>query len=236
MRIVRFITVTALVIISLLAGIGAALRLVRLHPAPSVGLPTLAVTSADSRLTYSSQQTGDSTTSFRAVGQQGNVLELPKASLDFVGYWGGSVHSSIQRLSPDLVGTSPQRVSVIFGRQGDTVFMTSELYASPKQKIVRRPKVRIVSSRLTIIEYESADKELYYVCRDSFRLNDASSISYEGSINIYDLNSHRMMGVVAQTALLKRLLSTREQLEFARPGRGEIPRARVAASEHLGSH
>jgi len=228
-RIIRFISLTALVSVSLAAGIAAALRLARPELGSAVALPGRAIPSIDSALTYPSQH-GEQSSSFSpGNNSQANLLQLPKASTDFVGYWGGYIHSSIQRLSPDLIGTSPDRVSVIFGRQGDTVFMASELYSSPKQKIVKGPKARVVSGRLAIVEYESADSDVYYICSHRFHLNSAFSISYQTTVNVYDRNSHRLMGVVTERATLKRLLTPRQQLEFARPGRNQIPRAEISA-------
>jgi hypothetical protein len=89
---------------------------------------------------YPSQHAGQSSRLFRGDSSQAKILERPKADTDFVGYWGGYVHSSIQRLSPDLIGASPDRVSVVFGRQGDTVFMASELFSAPNQRIMHPPK------------------------------------------------------------------------------------------------
>ena len=234
MRILKSIAVTGLVISSLVAGMAAGLRFTRLESNSEAELHTPAIAPIDSQLKYPSQE-GNFISSFRGNSVQANMLELPKASTDFVGYWGGYIHSSIQRLSPDLVGTSPERVSVIFGRQGNTMFMTSELYTSPNQKIVRQPKARMVAARTVIIDYESADKTLYYICRDRFQLKDSSSMSYQGTIDVYGLNSHRRMGVVTQSAVLKRLLTPREQLQFARPGRNRVPRVDVSAREHFGS-
>ena len=236
MRIIKSITLTVLAISSVVAGIAAGLRFTRLEYRSEPALHTPAIASIDSQLTNLSRQAGDSISSFRGSGMQGNMLELPKASTDFVGYWGGYIHSSIQRLSPDLVGTSPDRVSVIFGRQGNTVFMMSELYTSPNQKIVHQPKARMVAARIAIIEYESEDKGLYYICRDRFQLKDLSSMSYQGTIDVYDLNSHRVMGIVAQSANLKRLLTAGEQLQFARPGPNRVPRVNVSAREQFGTH
>src|SRR5690242_16690987 len=53
-----------------------------------------------------------------------NVLELPRASLDFVGYWGGWV-----RGYASSTGESPSHVGVVFGRRDDRVFFASELYS-----------------------------------------------------------------------------------------------------------
>jgi hypothetical protein len=233
MRIIRFISLTALVSVSLAAGIEAALQLTRLKPGLTVALHSPAIASIDSTLAYPSQH-GEQSASFASVdSSQANILQLPKASTDFVGYWGGYIDSSVQRLSPDLIGNSPDRVSVVFGRQGDTVFMASELYSSPKQKIVHGPKARIVSARLAIIEYESEDSDLYYIYSHRFRLNGTFSISYRSTIDVYDRNSHRLMGIVTERAALKRLRTPHEQLEFARPGRNQIPRAEVFATAGL---
>jgi len=107
--------------------------------------------------------------------------------------------------------------------------MASQLYSSPKQKIVHGPKARIASARLAIVEYESTDNDLYYICSHHFQLNSTFSISYRSTVVIYDRNSHRLMGVVTEHATLKRLLTPREQLEFARPARNQIPRAEISA-------
>ncbi len=234
MQIVRFTSLTALVTLSLLAGISAALRLARpeLHSADAPHIPAIA--SIDSTLAHLPQQAGQSTSLFPGNSAQSNFLELPTASTDFVGYWGGYPHSSIDRVNPDLVGTSPDRVSVVFGRQGDAVFMASELYSSANQTIVRRPRARMVGARLAIVEYEAADHDLYYICTHRFRLDDASRMSYQSTVDVYELNSRRLMGVVTQRAKLKRLLTPREQLQFARPARNQIPRAEISASGHFG--
>jgi hypothetical protein len=233
MRIVRLTALTALVILSLVAGIAAALRLTGPELHSAVTLNTPATASIHSSVTYSSDQAGQSTSLLPGNSAQPNILELPKASSDFVGYWGGFIHSSIQRLSPDLTGTSPDRVSVVFGREGDTVFIAGELYTSANQKIVHRPIARIPGPRLAIVEYESADHDLYYICRHRFRLERASRISYRSTVDVYDLNSHRLMGVVTQRATLKRLLTPREQLQFARPSQLQVPRTEISASANF---
>jgi hypothetical protein len=167
---------------------------------------------------------------------QANILELPMASTDFVGDWGGHIHSSLQRVSPDLVGTSPDRVSVYFGRRGDTVFMASELYSSSNQKLVRRPSARIIDTRLAVIEYESEDDQLDYICTHRFRLVDNARMSYRSTVTVYDLHSHKLMGIVRQRATLRRLLTLRQQLEYERPSRYQIPRAEISATERIGPH
>jgi hypothetical protein len=236
MAMIKFIALTALTTASVAAGIAGALRLTRPKLGSASALHTPAVASIDSTLAYPSQHAGQSTSSFSATSLQANILELPKASTDFVGYWGGYVHSSIQRFSPDLIGTSPARVSAIFGRRRDTIFMASELYTSPSQKIVRRPKVRVVDARTAIIEYQSADNDLQYICNHRFQLKDISTISYRSTVDVYDRGSHVLMGVVIGRATLKRLLTPREQLEFARPSRLEIPRAAISASAGFTAH
>jgi len=233
-RLVRFSAVATLVISALAAGIAAALRLTQLRATVAPAIPALA--SISSTPESATQDAGQSTGLLPGNMAQTNILELPKASTDFVGYWGGYVHSSIHRLSPDLIGTSPDRVSVVFGRQGDTVFMASELYSSPNQKIVRRPNARIAGPRVAIVEYESADNDLYYICSHRFRLKDASSINYRSTVEVYDLNSHRLVGIVTERAMLKRLLTPVAQLPFARPARNQIPRAEISARSGSSGH
>jgi hypothetical protein len=232
MRILKFITFAALASLAMAGGIAAALRLTRPHLQAGAPLYTPVVVSIAAVPAHRSQESGNSSDLSRGSIAQANVLQLPKASSDFVGFWGGYLHSSIQRLSPELTGNSPDRVSVIFGRRGGTIFMFSKLYSSPQQRIVHHPTARMLSPRVASVEYESADKGFDYICKHTFRLKDTSSISYQATINIYDLNSHKLMGIVTETAALKRLLTAREQLRFARPGKNQIPRAQVSAREH----
>ena len=233
MRILDFSVFCALATLSLVAGAVVALRLTQ----PEQGAVALK-TPADAPIApshiYPSQHPEHFAGSSSGSQADANTLELHKANVDFVGYWGGYIHSSIQRLDTDLTGSSPERVSVVFGRHGDTVFMRSELYSSSGQTIVRRPKARMVGARQTLVDYEYTDKELYYSASHSFRLDGTSSITYRSAVNIYELNSHRLLGVVTERATLRRLETPKEQLEFSRPGRNQIPRTEISASNTHG--
>jgi hypothetical protein len=233
MRIISSIAFVAVVSLALAAGIAAALRLARLKTPGVMALPTPAIVPINYAVAHPSQNAGQSTSLLRGSGSQANVLELSKASTDFIGYWGGYIHSSMQRFNPDLFGTSPERVSVVFGRRGDTIFIASELYSSPTQKIVQLPKITIARPKIVVLKYESADDKLYYICQHRFRLNGSSLISYESRIDVYDLSSHRLAGIITQHAMLKRLLTLRDQLQFSRPSRLEVPRAQVSASARV---
>jgi len=222
----------AFVSISLAAGIAAAVLWVRLRPS-LVAARHSAIASIDTACPDLATRTGQSINEFSTYGSQADMLELPKANADFAGQWGGFIHSSIQRLNPDLIGASPDRISIVFGRRGGTVFMASELYSSPTQRIVRRPKASVVGARLVIVEYESADRNLYYVYSDRFQLSEVSHISYHSTVEVYSSDRHQLMGVVTEHATLKRLRTRREQLEFARPGPNQIPRAEVSASARI---
>jgi hypothetical protein len=228
MRLIKFIALTALVAVSVAGGIAGALRLTRPKPGSAAALHTPVFASIDSTPAYP-LHAAQSISALSASGLQTNILELPKASSDFEGYWGGYMHSSIRRFSPDLIGASPDRVSVVFGRRRDAIFMASELYTSPSQKIVRRPKARMVGARTAIIEYQSADNDLQYICNHRFQLKDAATITYRSTVEVYDSSSHALIGVVIGHATLKRLRTPREQLEFARPSRLEVPRAEISA-------
>ena len=235
MRIVTSIWLVGFVSLALAAGVVAALRLMGPSLLPAVASHLPATASVKSALPYPSQLAGQSTSLFRVGNSQADVLELPKASADFLGYWGGYTHSSIQSFSPDLIGSSPDRVSVVFGRRDDMVFVTSELYSSPTQRIVHRPKVTISSPRLAIIKYDSVDNDLYYICTHRFQLRRTAIISYDSRIAVYSVNGHRLMAIVTQQAALKRLWTPRDQLEFARPSRLQVPRAEISATATLAS-
>jgi hypothetical protein len=236
MRPGRFIAPTALVALSIAAGIAAALRLTRpkllqyhfasINPAH---------TSIASQVTYPSQHSGP-TASASLEDTQANILELRKASTDFVGYWGGYIRSSMQRLKPDLIGTSPYRASVIFGRENGTIFIASELYTSPGQKIVGRPRAKVIRARTAVIEYQATDNRLYYSFTHRFQLDGASVINYQSRVDVYDRSSRTLLGIVTGRATLKRLLTRREQLEFARPSRVEVPRVSIWATAEFGRH
>ena len=187
----------------------------------------------DFNLQHAPQAAWSHASPVRANNEPANILELPKTSTDFVGYWGGYVHSSIQRLSPDLVGVGPDRVSVVFGRHDDNVFLASQLYSSPKQHIVHQPKTIISNPRLATIKYESADSKLYYVCSHRFVMVNAFTISYRATIQVFDLKSRRALGVVTQIARLKRLSTIREQLRFSRPASNQTARTQITAEENL---
>jgi len=153
--------------------------------------------------------------------------------MDFIGYWGGYIHSSVERFSPDLIGTSPSRVSVIFGRHDDTVFVASELYASRQQRITEGPRTRVIGARLALVEYESVDNGFEYICSHRFRLDDAVSITYLSTIEVYDRSNHSLMGIVRGQAKLKRLRTRRERLEFAQPGGNQVARRQISVKSEL---
>ena len=219
----------AFVSISLAAGIAAAVWWMQRRPG-SAAAGHSAIAFIDSARLDQAPHTEQSVSEFSTYGSQADVLELPQANADFIGEWGGFIRSSIQRLNPDLIGASPDRISIVFGRRGGTVFMASELYSSPTQRIVRHPKASVIGARLVIVEYESADRNLYYVYSDRFHLSDGSHLSYQSTVEVYSHDRRRLMGVVTAHATLKRLRTRREQLEFARPGPNQIPRAEISAS------
>jgi hypothetical protein len=119
-------------------------------------------------------------------GSQSNVLELPSASLDFVGYWGGYTHSTIYSVIPGaLTGENPDRASIVFGRAGDTVFIASELYNSPTQRLIGRPSARISNPREAVIQYRSEDSELEYKYECHFRLLESSKMTFRNRGLVY---------------------------------------------------
>jgi hypothetical protein len=164
-------------------------------------------------------------------GSQMNVLELPKASLDFVGEWGGYTHSVIHSVVPGhLSGKNPDRVSIIFGRSADTVFITSELYSSPNQRLLGEPVARVANPGEALIEYESEDAELHYGYTHSFGLLASGRIAYRERVFVYERRTNHLVGFVEQRATLKRLLTADEQILFARPSLDQVPWREVSSS------
>jgi len=164
-------------------------------------------------------------------GSESNVLELPKASMDFVGFWGGYTHSTLRSVRPGLLtGENPDRASIIFGRQGDTVFIAGDLYSSPSQQILGKPKVRVLRPAEAVVHYESEDNELRYEYTCRFMLVDSSRMVYRNAVEVYHLQTRKLVGKVTQRAILRRLLTAEERRPFARPSRHEIPQREISAS------
>jgi hypothetical protein len=141
-----------------------------------------------------------------------NVLELPKASFDFVGNWGGYTHGTG---SPDV--ESPDHVSVVFGRRGDTVFFATELYTPSDQNIVAKPRATIIDRREVIVRYKGEDEKLDYIYFHRFKLLDTGEIAYDETAECYDRRTRRFVGTVGQDATLHRLTTALEKRAFAQP-------------------
>jgi hypothetical protein len=169
-----------------------------------------------------------------APGSQSNVLELPRASSDFVGYWGGYTHSAIDSIIPGaLTGENPDRASIVFGRAGDTVFIASELYSSPTQRLIGRPRARISNPREVVIQYRSEDNELEYKYECHFRLLESSKMSFRNSAFVYDRWRRKLVGTVKQEGMLSRLLTLDERRPFARPSLHEVPKSEILTRKNF---
>jgi hypothetical protein len=168
-----------------------------------------------------------------APGSRSNVLELPRASLDFVGYWGGYVHSTICSVIPGaLTGSNPDRASIVFGRAGDTVFIASELYSSPTQRLIGRPSARISNPREAVIKYRSADSELEYKYECHFRLLESGRMRFRNRVVVYG-RRRELVGTVKQEGMLSRLLTLDEQRAFARPSLHEVPKSEILTRKNF---
>src|SRR5207244_5055540 len=93
----RFITLLGFVLLSVVAGIAAALRFTRPQLHHQFALYNRAIASTNSRPIYLSQEVANPASASSATLSQANTLELPRASTDFVGYWGGYIRSSSHR-------------------------------------------------------------------------------------------------------------------------------------------
>jgi hypothetical protein len=157
-----------------------------------------------------------------------NVLELPAASLDFVGHWGG-----FTRNTGVPTGHNSGHVAVVFGRRADKVFFESELYSPVGQHILHRPRARMVGSREIVIEYESEDDDINYTYSHRFRLLNSGKIAYKETVYLYERHEHHLLGIAEQRALLKRLTTIDEWRSFSRAGPGEVREGEISASRQL---
>ena len=169
-------------------------------------------------------------------GSQSNVLELPKASPEFLGVWGAYTHSSVYSVVPGaLVAKGPDRISVTFGREGETVFLASELYTAPNQKVIGRPRAWMSDSTEALIEYEARDPKLYYVYKHRFKLLGSGKIAYSENVNIYDRRSRSLVGIATQHASLKPLTTSDQRRKFARPSPFEVSKGEALADRTFAS-
>jgi hypothetical protein len=167
-------------------------------------------------------------------GSQSNVLELPRASLYFVGYWGGYTHSTIFSVVPgEMTGENPDRASVVFGHTGDTVLIATELYAGAGQRLIGRPSARISNPREAVIHYRSEDSELEYEYDSHFRLIESGRISFRNRVIVYSRRSRERVGTVEQQGMLSRLLTMDEQWAFARPSSHEVPKSEILTRKNF---
>jgi hypothetical protein len=132
-----------------------------------------------------------------------------------------------------MTGDNPDRVSVVFGCQAETVFIAAELYGGPHQQITRKPAVRTVNSKEIVIEYDSEDASLYYKYMNRFRLRDSGKIAYHERVTVYDRPTYSLAGTVDQRAMLHRLLTAEEQRRFSRPSSYQVPKRSIAANTDL---
>ena len=160
-----------------------------------------------------------------------NVLELPKASLDFVGYWGGSVSGS-----GSLTGERSRHVGVVFGRRDNQVFFASELYSPAGQHTIQKPLVKMVGAREVLIDYESEDDEVYYEYSHRFRLLNSGRIAYDETVRLYERHRYHFLEAAEQHSLLMRITKIKKWRSFVRPAPGDVREGEISASRQLRSN
>lgn len=162
------------------------------------------------------------------LDSESDVLELPKASLDFVGSWGGYTYDT----APSEVA-SPDHVSLVFGRQGNTVFFATKLYSPSGQRIVSKPRARIAGPREVLVTYRAEDEQLDYDYLHRFKLLDSGEIAYRETVDLYDRHTHSALGKAGQHALLSRLTTTYEKRVFAAPSSRDVLKGDLATSKKI---
>jgi hypothetical protein len=162
------------------------------------------------------------------LDSESNILELPKASLDFVGSWGGYTHD----IEPSEV-ESPDHVSVVFGRHGNTVFFATKLYSPSGQKIVSKPKAWITSAKEILVKYKAEDEQLDYAYSHRFILLASGKIAYEETVELYDRRTGGVVGTDGQHALLDRLTTEPEKRVFAQPTSRDVLNGELSTSKKI---
>jgi hypothetical protein len=162
------------------------------------------------------------------LDSESNVLELPKASFDFVGSWGGHTHDT----APSEVD-SPDHVSVVFGRRGNIVFFATELYSPSDQRIVSKPRAWITSPKDVRVTYKAEDEQLDYAYVHRFTLLDSGKMSYKETVDLYDRRTHRAVGTAGQRALLRRLTTTSEKRLFGQPSSRDVFKSKLSTSKKI---
>lgn len=162
------------------------------------------------------------------LDSEANVLELPKASFDFVGNWGGYTYDT----APAEV-QSPDHVSVAFGRRGNTVFFATRLYSPSGQTITSKPRAWIADSREVLVTYEAEDGQLDYSYVHRFTLLDSGTMAYKETVDLYDRRTHRPVGTAGQHATLSRLTTAYEKRVFAEPSARDVLRGGLSTSRKI---
>jgi hypothetical protein len=162
------------------------------------------------------------------LDSESNVLELPKASFDFVGSWGGHTYDT----APAEV-ESPDHVSVVFGRHRNTVFFATKLYSPSGQRIVSKPRAWITSPREVLVTYEAEDDHVGYTYLHRFTLLDSGKMAYKETVNLYDRHTRSALGTDGQNALLRRLTTIREKRIFAQPSSHDVLKGELATSKRI---
>jgi hypothetical protein len=162
------------------------------------------------------------------LDSESNILELPKASLDFVGNWGGYTHD----IAPSEV-ESPDHLGVVFGRHGNTVFFATKLYSPSGQRIVSKPRAWIASPKEILVMYKAEDEQLEYAYLHRFTLLDSGKIAYEETVELYDRRTHSVVGTDGQHALLDRLTTAHEKRVFAQPSPSDVFKGELSTSKKI---
>jgi hypothetical protein len=163
-----------------------------------------------------------------ASGLGSNVLELPRASLDFVGNWGGYTHDTG---SSDV--ESPDHVSVVFGRRGDIVFFASELYTPSDQGILDKTTATIIDRREVSVTYKGEDENLDYIYLHRFKLLKSGKMAYNETVECYDRRTHKFVGTTGQGATLHRLTTALEKRAFAQPSSRDVFERELSTSNMI---
>jgi hypothetical protein len=220
-------------------GIGFVLASIRTVPKWGFHLGLLTSTRESSGATPSANTVAQPATSNPSFApsvatSQSNILEIPKASVDFVGDWGGYETGTVQDALSGFARRIPAaRTAVTFGRTNDTVFLSLEVWAPPDVEIVSKPRAWITDPEEAIVEFESQDYQEYFVDIATYQLHNPGHINYKDDTRIYDRVTRQLLKIQHTHATLKRL--TPDAMASWKPPTGWVPKDDLSASKDFNS-
>jgi|SRR5579875_1103815 len=165
-----------------------------------------------------------------------NVLEIPKASTDFVGEWGG--HVALEHATASFPGRRDAIVSLAFGVRNGEVFMQTTAFAGPNSRIVSTT-ARVVNPRRIEIKLEGLEYAFHPPLRHVEELHLAltrkNTIDCLKFVDFYASGARTPLISMDYHGTLHPLTpAQREALRREVTAQGEVPQDTIESSRRFG--